>query len=207
MITGLYILIPAKNEAHNIEKVINKFKKFGKIIVINDCSSDKTFEISKKNCTVLNNSKPLGYDFSLRKGINFIKKKKNSKYILTVDGDDQHPLVNLKKIIYYMKNYDLIIFNRYNLQRTAEYIVHYISEIFFRIKDPLSGMKLYKVSNLKQNYTLDKKTDYIGMFFMKIYNKKKIFNIEIKTKKKIKTSFGNGFIINLKILKAFIKCL
>jgi hypothetical protein len=207
VIAGLYILIPARNEEENISKVISDYKKYGKIVVINDYSTDKTFERSKKNTfKILSNKKKLGYDSSLRKGINFINKNKDSKYILTVDGDGQHPIINLKKIIKYMEKYDLIIFNRKKLQRTSEYIVNAISYALYRIKDPLSGMKLYKTEFLKKN-KLNKNIDYVGMFFFKLYKINKILNIKIKTKNITKSSFGIGLNANIKIIKAFIKCL
>jgi glycosyltransferase involved in cell wall biosynthesis len=207
VIPGLYILIPARNEEGSISKVISDYKKYGKIVVINDCSTDKTIELSKKNTfKILSNKKNLGYDSSLRRGINFIKRNKDSKYILTVDGDGQHPIINLKKIIRNMKKYDLIIFNRRKLQRVSEYIVSAISYAIYGIKDPLSGMKLYKIDILKTK-KLNKNTDYVGMFFFKLYNKNKILNIKIKTAKKIKSSFGIGLKANIKILKAFIKCI
>ena len=45
-------VIPAYNEAENIEKVIKELKKdaaFADILVINDCSKDNTEEIVRKN--------------------------------------------------------------------------------------------------------------------------------------------------------------
>ena len=49
MIPGLYILIPAKNEEKNIAKTINNYKRYGKIVIVNDRSSDRTLLFSKKN--------------------------------------------------------------------------------------------------------------------------------------------------------------
>lgn len=208
MIPGLYILIPARNEEKNIAKVINNYKRYGKVIVINDFSSDKTYQIAKKNCLlVLNNKKKIGYDFSLRKGINYITRMKSSKYILTLDGDNQHPSINLYKIIKYMKKYDLIIFNREKFQRVSEYIVHLISNFLYKIKDPLSGMKFYNINILKDRKSLIKNIDYVGMFFFKLCSKNKILNIKIKTKNKIKSSFGTGLKANIKIIRAFFNCL
>ena len=43
----IVFLIPAKNEELNIKKVLIKFKKFGKTVVINDHSIDNTLNISK----------------------------------------------------------------------------------------------------------------------------------------------------------------
>jgi glycosyltransferase involved in cell wall biosynthesis len=208
MIPGLYILIPAKNEEKNIAKTINNYKRYGKIVIVNDRSSDRTLLFSKNNTfKVLNNQKTLGYDFSLRKGINFIKKKNDSKYILTIDGDGEHPLVNLNKIIKYMKNYDLIIFNREKLKRISEYLINIISIFIYGIRDPLSGMKLYKVNVLKKKSILKENVDYVGMFFFKLYNKNKILNLPIKSKNNKKSSFGNGLSANIKIIKAFLKCI
>jgi glycosyltransferase involved in cell wall biosynthesis len=207
VIPGLYILIPARNEEKNISRVISGLKKYGKIVVVNDCSTDRTLKLAKKNAfKIINNKKKLGYDFSLRKGIDFINKYKDSKYILTIDADGQHPIMNFKKIIKNMVKYDLIIFNRKKLQRISEYIINAISYAIYGIKDPLSGMKLYKTNILKTK-KLNKNIDYVGMFFLKIYKKNKILNIKIKTTKKIRSSFGIGLKANVKILWAFIKCI
>lgn len=55
---------------------------------------------------------------------------------------------------------------------------------------------------------LDKKKDYVGMFFFKLFNKNKICNIKINVNKKNKnSSFGEGLKINLKIFFAFLTSL
>ena len=44
------------------------------------------------------------------------------------------------------------------------------------------------------------------MFFFKLYDTERIFNFEINTNKSNKaSSFGQGLLANIKILKAFIK--
>ena len=49
MFDNFLIAIPAFNEEKNIEKlIINLIKKFNHVIVIDNCSSDKTYEIIKK---------------------------------------------------------------------------------------------------------------------------------------------------------------
>jgi glycosyltransferase involved in cell wall biosynthesis len=208
MIHGLYIIIPAKNEKKNLLKVIKKFNQYGKIIVVNDNSIDTTKSIAEKKAfKVINNNQTYGYDLSLRRGIKEVIKLKNAKYILTIDADDQHPAINLRKMMHFMKSYDLIIFNRKKLSRASEYIVDFFSRKFFSIKDPLSGMKLYKTIIVKKKISkLNIKEDYIGMFFFKIFNIKKILNFEINTNNSNKeSSFGNGLFTNIKIIKAFIK--
>ena len=41
-------IMPAFNEQNNIAYLIKKLKKIGDVIVVDDCSSDKTNVISKK---------------------------------------------------------------------------------------------------------------------------------------------------------------
>ena len=205
------IVIPALNEERNLRKILIKFKKIGKTIVINDNSSDLTQKIAEKFCyKVITNEKRLGYDKSLRKGMEYvIKNEKRTEYILTLDADGQHYNIPIKNILKKLKLYDLVICERDKLNRITEKIISYISFIMFSIKDPISGAKCYKLETIKKRFLLlNKKKDYVGMFFFKLYNKNKICNIRIKVNKKNKiSSFGEGFKTNLKIFIAFINSL
>ena len=72
----IFFLIPAFNEEKNLKKVILDYKKFGKVLVINDASKDKTKSIAKKFCDIyLENKNNIGYDKSLRKGLIYLSKK------------------------------------------------------------------------------------------------------------------------------------
>jgi glycosyltransferase involved in cell wall biosynthesis len=205
------IVIPALNEEKNLKKILIKFNKIGKTIVINDNSSDLTKKIAEKFCyKVITNNQRLGYDKSLRKGIEYvIKNEKITKYILTLDADGQHYNIPIQNILKKLNLYDLVICERDKLNRIAEKIISCISFILFSIKDPISGAKCYKVETIKNSFfSLNKKKDYIGMFFFKLFNKNKICNIRIKVNNKNKiSSFGEGFKTNLKIFIAFINSL
>ncbi len=205
------IVIPALNEEKNLRKVLIKFNKIGKTIVINDNSSDLTKNIAEKFCyKVITNNRRLGYDKSLRRGMEYIiKNEKTTKYILTADADGQHYNIPIKNIIKKLNLYDLVICERDKLNRISEKIISFISFVMFSIKDPLSGVKCYKLENIKKSFfSLNKKKDYVGMFFFKLYNKNKICNIRIKVNNKNKiSSFGEGFKTNLKIFFAFVSSL
>lgn len=205
------IVIPALNEEKNLRKVLIKFNKIGKTIVINDNSSDLTKNIAEKFCyKVITNNRRLGYDKSLRRGIEYIiKNEKTTKYILTADADGQHYNIPIKNIIKKLNLYDLVICERDKLNRISEKIISFISFVMFSIKDPISGVKCYKLENIKKSFfSLNKKKDYVGMFFFKLYNKNKICNIRIKVNNKNKiSSFGEGFKTNLKIFFAFVSSL
>ena len=68
-------------------------------------------------------------------------------------------------------------------------------------------MKLYKTKIIKKKKkNIVNYNDYVGMFFFKLYDTERIFNFEINTNKSNKaSSFGQGLLANIKILKAFIK--
>ena len=63
-------VIPAFNEEDKIFKIIKKLKKIGEVIVVDDCSKDKTNYLSKKSgAKVIRHLKNYGYDRSLYTGI------------------------------------------------------------------------------------------------------------------------------------------
>lgn len=200
------IIIPTYNEQKNILKVIKKFILIGKIIVINDNSTDKTnFIIKKKPIIILNNKTNLGYDMSLRKGIDYaISNLHKIKYIITIDADGQHSLDECKKLLKFANNNLIVIGTRNKFNRFSEKIVSLISSYLFKIPDPLCGMKIYKSQYIKNIKNLNIKTDYCGMFFFKLIPKSKIKNVKIRIKNKNKpSSYGEGLKSNLKILKSF----
>jgi len=203
------VLIPAKNEQKNIKKVILSFKKIGKVFVVDDNSNDNTLLISKKFAhKVFKSNQNLGYDGAIRYGIsNIIKKDNNIDYLLTVDADGEHSNRYVNQFIKKMNKYDIIVGSRNKLNRFSEYLVDFISKIIYSVNDPLSGMKCYNYRVLKQKFHKIKydKFDYTGMFFLQIFNKKKISNIKIKVNAQNKSSsFGNGIYSNYKIIKSFL---
>ena len=82
--------------------------------------------------------------------LNGIEKFKNHcEYLITFDGDAQHRISDLQKIINIKTNYDLIICNRKYKNRFLEVIISIIFELLFGFKDPLSGFEVYKTKILK----------------------------------------------------------
>lgn len=97
------LIVPVLNEAENIEVILNsalhKFQGIN-ILVIDDNSNDGTIEIVKdfasanKNINLLERKNKRGLTSAVIDGI----KKANTKYIIVIDGDNQHPLNKIKDI-------------------------------------------------------------------------------------------------------------
>jgi hypothetical protein len=200
----LAVLIPSYNEFENLVKIL-KYKY--NYLIIDDCSNDGTEKLlKKKKINYIKNLTNLGYEKSLIKGLNHLKKKK-FKYVLTLDGDGEHPMNKIKKIYYLAKNKkaDLIICNRKYKNRFLENLLSLFFQIRFGLKDPLSGMKMYYLPKIKNFISkIDNNSFLIDVIVMLFYKNYNILNYKIITKKKIgQSKIGYNFRVQLKILKLF----
>jgi hypothetical protein len=204
---SLIVLIPAYNELNDLKKILKKNKIL--FFVIDDCSNDKTESFLKKNkIRYIRNKKNLGYEESLLKGINYIiKNYKEKKFICTLDGDNEHPIKIVNKIYktFLQKNYDILVCNRKIKNRFLEKCLSGFFYIKYKIKDPMSGMKIYKIQSLKKIINFASNNFFlVDLLYLAIKNKFKVGNYEIKTKRNLKNSkIGFGFKTQLKILKIF----
>jgi len=92
--------IPAFNEEKNIGKIIAKVNKIAdKVIVCNDNSTDATKEIAEQmGAIVVNHERNLGYGGAIK--TIFLKAREiDADILVTMDGDGQHRIEDLKKII------------------------------------------------------------------------------------------------------------
>lgn len=204
---SLVVLIPAYNELNNLKKILNKNKKL--FFIVDDYSNDNTESFLKKNkINYIRNKKNLGYEKSLLIGINYIiKNYKKKKTIFTLDGDNEHPINLVNKIykLFLKKNYDILVCNRKIKNRFLEECLSIIFNVKYKIKDPMSGMKIYKIHALKKIINFTSNNFFlVDLLYLGIKNKFKIANYEIKTKRNLKNSkIGFGFKTQLKILKIF----
>ena len=92
--------IPAFNEEKNIAAIITKLKKIADtIIVCNDGSTDSTSEIAQNlGVIVINHPKNLGYGAGIKSIFNK-SKEIGSEVLVTFDGDGQHRLEDVKKVV------------------------------------------------------------------------------------------------------------
>lgn len=199
----LIILIPSFNEVQNLKKIIKKKYDF---LIIDDNSTDGTQELLKKNkIKYIRNTKNIGYEKSIIKGFKNIKK--NIDYVLTIDGDGEHPINNIKKILNFAKknNADLVVCNRNKFNRFLEKVFSYFFYIRYKIKDPLSGMKLYYMPSLKKILSKTDKNNFLVDIIINSIKKNFIIkNYNISSQKKIGSSkIGNSIYVQIKLVTLF----
>jgi len=154
---GLTFIIPVYNEEKSIGKVIEELLKTfpsSEIIVVNDGSTDSTGEILKKyNIKVITHPTNKGYGASLKTGI----LASNNENLIFIDGDGQHKVEYILKIIEELNTYDMVVGARSPSDSTfgrkpGKLILKWIAQILTgqKIPDLNSGLRGIKKSVIKK---------------------------------------------------------
>lgn len=105
-------VVPAYNEEKTIGEVIRRLKNLNyEIVVVDDGSKDKTYEIAKKfGAIVLKHEKNRGKGAALRSGLEYvINNFKDVKYVIFIDADLQHIPEESQKLIQKLEEgYDIV---------------------------------------------------------------------------------------------------
>ena len=88
----VWVIIPAYNERFSLAGILEELKnKNLSVLVVDDGSIDNTYEAAKNKADfVIRNDKNLGKGVSLKKGVEYLLKKTNFEYLVTMDADGQH---------------------------------------------------------------------------------------------------------------------
>jgi len=154
----LLIIIPAYNESGNIEKTIKMIKdetpEFD-YVIINDCSTDHTLEICRKNSfNVIDLPINLGIGGAVQTGYQYAIQE-GYQYAVQVDGDGQHNPEYIKNMLQRIKEdqVDMVIGSRFiENQGFQSSFMRRIGITFFekliklltgkRVTDPTSGLRV-----------------------------------------------------------------
>ena len=103
------IIIPAHNEEEGIADVINGIKRLNagyEIIVVDDGSTDNTYRLAADTgVKVIRHPYNKGYGAALKTGI----RNAEADIVLFMDADGQHQPSDIKKLIQYIEEYDMVV--------------------------------------------------------------------------------------------------
>ena len=142
----LAIIIPAYNEAVTITSIVHAVIAYGAPIVVDDGSTDQTAYLARAaGAEVVSHENNLGYDAALDSG--FVHANKiGYDFALTMDADGQHNPSLLPGFIKALgEGVDVVIGVRDRRQRIAEHAFALVSRLLWGIRDPLCGMKAYRI--------------------------------------------------------------
>lgn len=159
----LLILIPAYNEAENIERVVENLKENHSeydYVVVNDGSKDKTYDICKqKGYNVIDLPINLGLAGGFQAGVKYAYRK-GYDYVIQFDADGQHLPEYIQPMIEEIeKGYDIVIGSRFVNETkpfTARMLGSRLISLAIKIttgqwiKDPTSGMRMYNRNCMKE---------------------------------------------------------
>ena len=205
------IIVPAYNEALNIEKTISDIKENTSYdyIIINDCSKDNTKEVCQKNGY---HELSLPVNFGLTSGIQLgMKYAYQNGYDIAIqfDGDGQHQAKYLKDLVKEIEegNADIAIGSRFveekkpfSMRMLGSRLISLAIRLttFKKITDPTSGMRAYDrqaIEAFVSDASLTPEPDTL-VYMLKKNMKIKEVQVEMKERE-----FGESYLSPLKSVK------
>ena len=167
MLKRLSAIIPVYNEEESLKDTLLKLKKVLKsidkleyeIIVVDDCSTDKSFNILKtiKNIRIVRHKVNRGYGSSLKTGI----VRTNHDWILICDADGSYPVNEIPKLVKHIPEYDLIIGQRDRkgipfMRRFPKYVLRKLASFLSgnKVLDLNSGLRIFRKEIAKEFWKL-----------------------------------------------------
>lgn len=219
----LLVIIPVYNEEESIGKVIDDLKKhirFADIIIVDDCSNDKTIDIvQKKRIKYLSLPFRLGYASAMQTGFKYAVKEKY-KYVLQFDGDGQHRAYEAKKLYDTIKKEDASIVIGSRFIKKTDYkhgLLRKLGTVLFstliyvicnkKIYDPTSGLQILRKDVVVMFAKMNNYPDYPDANILVDLLLKDIRIIEVSVKMNSRTfgsSMHSGIIEPIKYLNNMI---
>jgi len=153
---NIFIVLPAYNEAQNIESTLNDLLKYGyNVVVVDDGSKDNTCELAKKfGVTVLRHEINRGQGAALSTGTEFALRQ-GAEIIVHFDADGQFLSSEIEQAVQIIQNrFDVALGSRFlskdsNPPIIKRYFIFplakIINKLFFKINltDPQSGFRVF----------------------------------------------------------------
>lgn len=213
------VVIPAYNEDMNIERVLKELKNdFSEsdVLVINDCSKDKTKEVVEKNdvmCITLPFN--MGYSRAVQTGIKYANDY-GYDYVIQFDADGQHIAKEAKKLLEIIEknSADIVIGSRYlEKNNYKQSFFRKIGTVAFskliklfckkEITDPLSGFQCLNRKTIERFSKLEMYPEYpdANLIIELLYDYYRIEEVSVKMRlRELGESMHGGIIKPIKYM-------
>ncbi len=150
------LVIPALNEERSIGEVVKRSTQYGRVLVVDDGSSDATASAAASaGAEVVRHAVNRGYDAALNSGFERAAAL-NVDAAITLDADGQHDPETLRDFIGALdRGADLVIGVRDRQQRISERLYALWARMLWGIRDPLCGMKAYRLAVYRDHGCFD----------------------------------------------------
>lgn len=201
----LGIVIPALNEGATIAGVVASIAADGIPIVVDDGSTDGTAVRARAaGATVVGHPWCRGYDEALNTGF-ACASSLDCAFVITMDADGQHDPAMLKSFIQALdQGADVVVGIRDRRQRLAEHVFSWVGRIRWGIRDPLCGMKAYRLEMYEELGHFDCYGSIgteLAVFAAR--TGRKLAQVPVKTRERNdRARFGNRYLANKRIMRA-----
>jgi len=198
-------VLPAFNESASIADVVRAILPIASVIVIDDGSSDATASLARAaGAEVVSHGTNSGYDRALETGL-MRALQLGYEYAVTLDADGQHRAATIKDFADELfQGADLVIGIRNRMQRWAEWLFAVVANTVWGIRDPLCGMKGYRLALLRRVDRFDSYGSVGTEFSIRAVRSGCVIRqVPVVTLPRIgRSRFGDGFRANRQILRA-----
>ena len=213
IMNNIFIIVPTFNDSRSLNKLlfildkkVNKKNAIFRVVIVNDCSSEKiTLERKKfyniKNIKILNLKKNVGSQKAIYIGLKYIKKYKYKSVISILDSDGEDNPYKLKKLIQLAAKENKVIFVANRSKRLENIFLRILNKIRLLITFILTGKNInfgnfsaFSSENLKNVFSNTNLWLAYSGGILKNCKKVKLINIEKK-----KRYYGTSK-VNLKFL-------
>lgn len=201
------IVVPALNESRTIASVVAGARTFGTAIVVDDGSSDGTGDRAREaGANVVRHPVNRGYDAALNSG--FMRAAElGCEYVITMDADGQHDPSILDTFIGALDaGADVVVGVRDRRQRIGETVFARAGNVFWGIRDPLCGMKAYRIGVFEELGYFDGYGS-IGteLALFAASSAKRITQVPVHTRDRVDAPrFGRRLSANMRIFRALL---
>ena len=205
------LIIPAYNEAQNIEKTVKDVKENTEYdyIIVNDCSKDNTEEICKKNnFNMLSLPVNMGLTSGIQLGMKYAYKN-NYDIAIQFDGDGQHEARYLKGLVDKIEKegYDIAIGSRFvdtkkpfTMRMLGSRLISFSIRLVTlkKITDPTSGMRAFGKNAIKEFITNESLTPEPDTIVYMLKKGMKITEVQVEMKER---EFGESYLNPIKSIQ------